>query len=260
MIAQIDLSTTDPKAFKEANSIVSVLNGSLSHNLSNSFVETGCWADDLKTFNVTYLNNGHFYDMPYNPEGLLSTSIGGINILESWASAMATLTKETLESAPFETSFSLRFLIHLAGDIHQPLHCTMLWNSQFPKGDLGGNFFKIPFSSDIKQLHAFWDSGAGQLKDDPVRPLSQDSWNSLFAIAENIMHKFPRSSFSNELKLKNPADWCLGSFEDAVEFAYDGVTQNQPPSQEYIDRAWQVIQGRIALGGYRLADTLSSLY
>ena len=260
MLAQIDLSDNDPNAFREADSIVAVLNGSLSHGLSNSFVESGCWADDLKVYNVTYLNNGHFYDMPYNPEGMLDTSITGVNILESWANAISTLSKQTLDSAPFETSFSLRFLIHLAGDIHQPLHCTMLWSSQFPNGDYGGNFFKLPFSSDIKQLHAFWDSGAGQLKDDPVRPLSQDSWNGLLSIAQSIMYKYPRSSLADDLKLKNPADWCLGSYEDAVEYAYDGVTYNQAPSQDYINRAWEVIQRRIALGGYRLSDTISSLY
>lgn len=260
MIGQIDLSSNDPNAFKEANNIVAVLNGTLSHGLSNSFVESACWADDLKRFDMHSFDQGHYYDMPYNPEGILQTISPGFNVLQSWSNVMKTLSQQTLDSAPFETSVSLRFLIHIAGDIHQPLHCAALFNSEFPSGDEGGTFFMIPFSSDIQQLHAFWDSGAGELAVSPARPLSQESWNDLFSIAEQIMYTYPRSSLQDELKLKNPADWCLGSFEDAVDYAYDGVTEGQAPSQEYVQRAWQVIQRRIALAGYRLSDTISSLY
>ena len=32
-----------------------------------------------------------------------------------------------------------RFLLHLVGDIHQPLHSTSMYNSTFKKGDMGGN-------------------------------------------------------------------------------------------------------------------------
>ena len=126
MIAQIDLSNYDPNAFKEADNIVAVLNGTLSHGLSNSFVESACWPDDIKEFGIHYLDQGHYYDMPYNPEGMLQTISPGFNILQSWSTIIKTLSQQTLESAPFETSVSLRFLIHIAGDIHQPLHCSML--------------------------------------------------------------------------------------------------------------------------------------
>lgn len=51
-----------------------------------------------------------------------------------------------------------RFLVHLVGDIHQPLHTVSLWDNQFPKGDQGGNLFAISFQN-ISNLHALWDSG-----------------------------------------------------------------------------------------------------
>lgn len=41
-------------------------------------------------------------------------------------------------------SFALRLLIHLIGDIHQPLHVLTRVNEEFPKGDLGGVMFDIP--------------------------------------------------------------------------------------------------------------------
>lgn len=51
-----------------------------------------------------------------------------------------------------------RFLVHLVGDIHQPLHSVSLWNHQFPNGDQGGNRFIVSFQN-MTNLHAVWDSG-----------------------------------------------------------------------------------------------------
>lgn len=260
MLAQIDLSQNDPKAFKEASKIVAVLNGALSHNISNTFVESACWADDIKIYNVTYLSNGHYFDQPYNPEGLLDATAEGANVLFAWSNAMYTLSQETLDSAPLETSFSLRYLIHIAGDIHQPLHCTNMWSSDFPTGDEGGNLFKIQFDEEIDELHAFWDSGAGYLENDLQRPLSQSSWDKLLAISEDIRSQWPRNSLLKELQDKEPSGWCQESFQDAVNFVYNGVEQNQQLTQDYVDRSWQVIRKRLALAGYRLSDTISSLY
>ena len=64
---------TSPSAYSEASATVEVLNGALTHNLSNTFVESACWTDDLKLYSMTYLNYAHFKDTPYNREGLLNT-------------------------------------------------------------------------------------------------------------------------------------------------------------------------------------------
>ena len=60
----------------------------------------------------------------------------------------------------FEKSLLFRYLIHVLGDIHQPLHASSLINEQFPDGDLGGNSFKIKFRDNIENLHKLFDSGA----------------------------------------------------------------------------------------------------
>jgi len=38
-----------------------------------------------------------------------------------------------------EKEIYLTWLLHLIGDIHQPLHCTAVFSEQFPNGDKGGN-------------------------------------------------------------------------------------------------------------------------
>jgi hypothetical protein len=40
-------------------------------------------------------------------------------------------------------SFHLRLLIHYVGDIHQPLHTSSRFTSDFPDGDMGGNSFIV---------------------------------------------------------------------------------------------------------------------
>jgi len=65
----------------------------------------------------------------------------------------------------FEKSLLIRYLIHVLGDVHQPLHAVELFNEQFPKGDQGGNLFLIKYINGIENLHKLFDSGADKLSD-----------------------------------------------------------------------------------------------
>jgi hypothetical protein len=55
-------------------------------------------------------------------------------------------------------SYALRLLIHLVGDMHQPLHCMSRIDDQYPQGDKGGNAFKLPNHYSADNLHSVWDS------------------------------------------------------------------------------------------------------
>ena len=135
-----------------------------------------------------------------------------------------------------------------------------MWDTKFNKGDLGGNLFSIKFNDQINELHAFWDAGAGVLQTDPKRPLNAIDFNELLRRSYEIMAEWPRSRLLPELNDKDYSDWCLESYLEAVNYAYNGAQLNQQLTQDYIDRAWLVVKKKIALGGYRLADILSKLY
>lgn len=47
---------------------------------------------------------------------------------------------------------ALRFIVHVVGDLHQPLHAGK-------PGDRGGNDVKVSFFGDETNLHSVWDSG-----------------------------------------------------------------------------------------------------
>ncbi|MFN2334164.1 MAG: S1/P1 nuclease [Wenzhouxiangellaceae bacterium] len=55
------------------------------------------------------------------------------------------------DSTLYEKQLALRFVIHIVGDLHQPLHVGH-------GGDRGGNDFKITWFGQPSNLHRLWDS------------------------------------------------------------------------------------------------------
>lgn len=103
-------------------------------------MEAAVWADDIKENNVSYFDNYHFTNVVYDPEYMFKSmsdyqrDINSINIV---GHCLAVL-KTNKHGVTFERAFMARYLLHLVGDIHQPLHCTNMFNSTLKNGDLGG--------------------------------------------------------------------------------------------------------------------------
>ena len=49
----------------------------------------------------------------------------------------------------------MRFLIHLIGDIHQPLHMAALVDERFPSGDKGGNAYLLKNTMPLQSYMLF---------------------------------------------------------------------------------------------------------
>lgn len=54
----------------------------------------------------------------------------------------------------FTKGFAVRVLVHVVGDMHQPLHNLTLFDENFPApmGDVGGNDIKVLFDVDQSKL------------------------------------------------------------------------------------------------------------
>lgn len=52
----------------------------------------------------------------------------------------------------FSKAFCLRLLVHIVGDMHQPLHNLALYSKTFPKSDFGGNEIKVTMNVDKSKL------------------------------------------------------------------------------------------------------------
>ena len=83
----------------------------------------------------------HFKDSPY----VYDTVVPIINYTENALTSLKVLEvahktiSQNLDRNSAERALFARYLVHLAGDIHQPLHSVALFNTTYPNGDLGGN-------------------------------------------------------------------------------------------------------------------------
>jgi hypothetical protein len=62
-------------------------------------------------------------------------------------------------------SYDLTWIIHLVGDVHQPLHCAARVSIDDPGGDKGGNDVKVVSLGGPTSLHGFFDGCLGADED-----------------------------------------------------------------------------------------------
>jgi hypothetical protein len=168
---------------------------------------------------------------------------------------LTTWDKKEVENlhVQFEKSMMARYLVHVLGDLHQPLHASSFFDDdKFKNGDQGGNLFLIKYKDGIENLHKLFDSGADQLQNIIKRPLSHADQLYLEKTANEIINEFPAKELP-ELKNDDFTDWAQESHDIAEHFIYRGITYEGTPSKEYLDTAFKIVKRRIALGGYRLA-------
>ncbi|GAB2791783.1 S1/P1 nuclease [Rhabdobacter roseus] len=116
----------------------------------NSLAEVSNWMDDIKSdtaYNhthdwhwVTVLEGSTYEQMPKNPNGDLIMKIEEL---------VAALKAGGL--TPQKEEEYLKYLVHLVGDLHQPLHVGS-------KDDQGGNAVKVQWFGQPSNLHRVWDS------------------------------------------------------------------------------------------------------
>lgn len=153
-------------------------------------------------------------------------------------------------------SVDLAWILHLVGDIHQPLHASsrVTPETPLPRGDEGGNLFRL---NDRHGLHAFWD---GILDESIARDPGEDSIAYATRLAAQILDRYPLASMRAQASATDVALWERESLELSERRAYDGVTQGSAPSAAYKAAALATSEAQIALAGYRLAALLNAAF
>lgn len=173
------------------------------------------------------------------------------------ANAVQALAKnyDDLKNADAETKAkALCWILHLTGDIHQPLHCASLYNAKFPTGDKGGNSIRVHGAPDARELHGLWDGLLGR----------KEGFKIIRALADELTaQEKPTAAERAETR---PSAWSAEGYEIAVAVVYDGGKLQERAvdgvveiDKEYLDRATAVARQRIAVGGARLGKTLAEL-
>jgi hypothetical protein len=151
-----------------------------------------------------------------------------------------------------ERLIALAFVVHLMGDLHQPLHAG-------DRGDLGGNRFVASYGliAGRTNLHAIWD---GYLAD---RGISDPPGGPRGILSE--LSDSDRAA----MRQGNVTDWARESWAVARESAYGSVMSDpcgpvptvRPVVSEAITRQLvPVIRRQIARGGLRLARLLDEAF
>jgi hypothetical protein len=202
----------------------------------------------------------HFIDKPFSaPDGLPLPSIPSPNAQDSIALFRAVLASS--DPDPLK-AYDLSWLLHLVGDIHQPLHATTRVTSGLPDGDDGGNQVKLSCANCPTNLHSFWDDLLGvttKLQAPPDEKGLPDP-PSIRAIIK-AAKKLPGAN-ATASAVASEADWASESFEAAESSAYPGLVpvangHFSLPSG-YRTAAKRLAKKRIALAGARLANLLNN--
>ena len=220
-----------------------------------SFVSSASWADEIKTQGVKAFNNWHFINQRFSYIRIrMPDTKQRENVV--WAVGQGQEVLQAEKTNSFEKSVFLRFLVHFAGDAHQPTQCSNFYSWQFPEGDNGGTTFLIR-SNIANNIHQFWDNGLGALM---VNHEGPPTGEEIRQYATAIEQKYPVSFFGPDVEQLDPAVWAKESLRIAETFAYKEIKPGAEPSETYITQGQDDVNQRLALTGYRLANLLNWIF
>jgi hypothetical protein len=192
----------------------------------------------------------HFIDQPFSTDGTTLIQPVAPNAQTQIATFRKTLPDTTMSDSI--RSYDLAWLLHLIGDVHQPLHATSRFNHAEPKGDAGGNRVKISCSSSCggaNELHALWDGLLGK----------SDAPADAIAAADALP-----AADAAQAALMDEKDWIKESFEIAKTSVYaSSVGNSDGPfalTAAYQKDSLTIAKKRVALAGARLAKLLNDSF
>jgi hypothetical protein len=248
------------------------------------FLQAAIWPDLVRPHPPYHKRSWHFINMPFYlspldqaalqdalkpnisfslPSPLTKTAQDHLNCVQAWKLCMRGLTDA--HATDGERAIDYCWLLHIAGDIHQPLHATALvTRGRFntAEGDMGGNAIKIKQGHD---LHSYWDGLLG----------GNQTLNDIRGRAADILAdaKLRKAAESAAAKMAVEV-WVVESNQLAKDFVYsklilDEVAAREADAsqplqkvdlpQEYRQQAGQLARQRVAEAGYRLAEALKQI-
>ena len=191
----------------------------------------------------------HFVDLPFEDGGPANPALPPPPHVVAKIAEFTAVLKRSGGSAT-EKVDALSWLIHLFGDIHQPLHCIEHISALHPAGDRGGNSFRL--KGHATNLHSLWDSCVSFTPQDDQ------------TLAQSILQEHSRQQLAAELSVTDVEKWARAGFGLAKQFAYGPLHENPAappkPSAAYLKKAEQIGRKQAVLAAYRLSDRLQAIF
>jgi len=147
-----------------------------------------------------------------------------------------------LQSKDTETKdqqFYLKMLVHLVGDLHQPMHVGRA-------EDRGGNDIKVEWFGEKSNLHRVWDSNM------------IDSYDMSFTELSAHAQQLSRSEIS-KIKEGSAETWASES-QSLAKKLYESVEDNRNLGYRYMYDWFPQLKKQLQKGGIRLAKILNEIY
>ena len=139
-----------------------------------------------------------------------------------------------------EKQIALDYLVHLVGDLHQPLHVGFL-------DDVGGTKTKVTFEGKTQTLHELWDTG-----------IPQTERGSAQVIAKRLDDECSADD-RKAWQAGTPSEWANESLALTIEYVYP-LPESYETSAAYAERALPVVHKRLEQAGVRLAWLLNEAF
>ena len=160
------------------------------------------------------------------------------DIITALTEQIAKLKSHSLAKA--DEALALKIVVHLMGDLHQPLHFGR-------KADLGGNNIKVRFFNESTNLHHVWDEDLVE----KGHRWTYDEWT----------YQLDRLSKEeiNQLCTGTLDDWAKETYECAKGI-YDATPAGTKISYDYVAEWTPLVEQQFVKGGIRLAYILNEIY
>lgn len=135
---------------------------------------------------------------------------------------------------------ALRFVVHLLGDMHQPLHAGR-------REDRNGTDITVSYRGQSNTLHLFWDINL-------VEMVKGSNYEVAKALDASLSAE-ERTSW----KSGNPTTWTDESFKLSRSYAYN-LGESTELSDGYVASALPVVRRRLLQAGVRLSWLLNNAF
>lgn len=255
IVSQIAYDRLNPRAKERVDALVKTIRFC---GRTYDGVTISVWMDDIKSDSThDELGQWHYINTPVwdgiAPDQSFKLPDDNVVTRTRWVIEM--LKKGT--GSDKKDAELLGYVVHLVGDIHQPMHAATRFSAGNRDGDAGGNEFKL-LQPEATNLHAYWDAAGGLFFYwSPPRPMEDWTRRRFNAYVQAVAAAAPSSNA--EWQVLDPARWAQESYELARTAAYN-LPENSMPTDAYAARARDVSRRRLALAGYRLAQLLNTIY
>jgi hypothetical protein len=233
IIGEIAYSYLTPKAKSEVQKILGYESMAMASN----------WADFVRSdTSFKYLDSWHYIDFEKDMQYAEMKRFLKSDTAHDAYTAILFLKKElkNKNTSQDKKRMYLRLLIHIVGDIHQPLHVSKV-------GDMGGNDIKVTWFGQSSNLHRVWDS---QLIDNQQLSYTEytNSINHISKANRQVLQKQPLSL------------WIYDSYEISKNLHAEIKTAEPKLSYVYVYQHLNIINEQLLKGGIHLAAILNDIF